>query len=119
MQSKRVPTGLVAVTLAVGLLVFVAVLDVTAVTAAGNARPRTSQGMEVEEHAMAAGILVANAPPADECAGSWKQTVSHRTTVCIDGVWQHIDFEQWQCTKPNKIVDHTHPSRTKEACKTS
>ena len=119
MQSKRVPTRWIAVTLAVGLLVFGAVLNVTAVTAAENARPRTSQGMKVEQHAMADGMLVASAPPASECTGSWKQTVSHRTDVCVDGVWQHMDFEQWQCAKPNKTVDHTHPTRTKEACKAS
>jgi hypothetical protein len=109
--------GLVAVAFAVGLLVFGVVLNVSDVTAAGDVKPRASQGMALEKPVMVNGMLVASAPPAEECAGPWKKTMSHRTTVCSEGVWQHMDFEQWKCVKPDKIVDHTHPTRTKEACK--
>ena len=65
-------------------------------------------------------IRVANAPQATEtCSETWEKTVSHQSWRCIDGFWYKVDFEQWSCKKPQKIVDHTHQQRTQEACSTS
>lgn len=65
-------------------------------------------------------IRVANAPQATEtCSQTWEKTVSHQSWRCIDGFWYKVDFEQWSCKKPQKIVDHTHQQRTQEACSTS
>lgn len=65
-------------------------------------------------------IRVANAPQAPEtCTAEWKMDMSHQSWRCIDGVWQQITFEQWRCSQPQKVIDHTHQQRSQEACKTS
>ena len=63
------------------------------------------------------GILLASAPQADGCEGKWELTNSHRSLVCIDDYWQNMDFEHWACQKPNRVVEHTHRSRTQKTCK--
>ena len=65
-------------------------------------------------------IRMANAPQAPEtCTAEWKMDMSHQSWRCIDGVWQQITFEQWRCSQPQKVIDHTHQQRSQEACKTS
>jgi len=99
MKMKRLPIGLVALTIFLGLCVLVLALNVSAVPA--------FEGR---------GVVVANTPPTDGCEGEWEKTVSYQSWVCIDGFWQNVDFEQWQCKNPIRVVEHDHRSGTQQTC---